>query len=93
MSSCPYTSSMVLLAANNLYNMRHAEIQLDIELVDAALLWLNEALKEVQSEEIQGLWDTCIEAARTVKQKRAEDIVMSFGSGFLVNYLDNLGSF
>lgn len=71
MSSCPYTTAMVLLTANALYNSRHDKIQLDIELIDSALLWLNEAVRENQSEEAQALWETCVEAIRTVKQKLA----------------------
>ncbi|BCS29248.1 uncharacterized protein APUU_70818A [Aspergillus puulaauensis] len=74
MTSCPYTTAMVLLTANALYNSRHDKIQLDIELIDSALLWLNEAVRENQSEEAQALWETCVEAIRTVKQKLAGSI-------------------
>lgn len=74
MTTCPYTTAMVLLTANTLYNSRHDKIPLDIELIDSALLWLNESMRERQSEDAQALRETCIEAVRTVKQKLAESI-------------------
>jgi predicted solute-binding protein len=77
MTSCAYTSAMVLLAANNLYNTRHDRFKQEIELIDGALLWLNEAMREFQSKEIKILRDTCVEAVRAVKRKHAEDIPMS----------------
>lgn len=84
---------MVLLTANNLYNMRHDKIQLDIELIDAALLWLDEVTREIQSEEAQALRQTCAEAFRTVKQKLAEEIAMSLDSNWLLDFPDNVEPF
>ena len=69
MTSCPYTTAMVLLTANTLYNSWHYNVQQDIELIDSALLWLNEAVRENPSEEAQAVRETCVEAVRTVKQK------------------------
>lgn len=65
---------MVLLTANTLYNSRHDKIRLDIELIDSALIWLNEAMREKQSDEAQALRETCVEAVQTVKQKLAKSI-------------------
>ncbi len=44
MSSCTYITAMGLLIANDLCNLEHDETQLDSQLIDAALLWLNEAV-------------------------------------------------
>ncbi|KAB8259451.1 fungal-specific transcription factor domain-containing protein [Aspergillus pseudonomiae] len=93
MTSCPYTTAMVLLTANTLYNSWHDKIQLDIELIDSALLWLNDAMKENQSKEAQALRETCVEAVQTVKQKLAEGITTSSSNRWLLNYPDNLEPF
>ncbi|KNG86963.1 hypothetical protein ANOM_004185 [Aspergillus nomiae NRRL 13137] len=93
MTSCPYTTAMVLLTANTLYDSWHDKIQLDIELIDSALLWLNEAMKENQSTEAQALRETCVEAVRTVKQRLAEGITTSFSNHGLLNYPDMLEPF
>ena len=93
MASCPYTTALVLLTANTLYNPSHDKVRLDIELMDSALLWLNEAMRENQSEEAQALRDTCVEAVRTVKQKLAGDITTPFESYWLLNSTDNLEPF
>ncbi|KAJ5675943.1 fungal-specific transcription factor domain-containing protein [Penicillium macrosclerotiorum] len=90
MTSCPYTTAIVLLTANTLYNSRHYKIQHDIELVDSALLWLKEAVRENPSEEAQALQETCVEAARTVKQRLAEGITTPLSNYWLLNHPDNL---
>lgn len=84
---------MVLLTANSLYNPRHDRIQLDMELIDSALLWLTEAMKENQSVEAQTLWEACVEVVRTVKQKFAEDITSPFNNYWLLNDTDNEEAF
>ncbi|KAE8140417.1 fungal-specific transcription factor domain-containing protein [Aspergillus pseudotamarii] len=93
LTSCPYTTAMVLLTANALYNPWHDKIQSDMELMDSALLWLNEAMREHQSEETQALWDTCVEAVRTVKQKLAENITTPLGYYWLLSRPDSLEPF
>ncbi|OJJ06476.1 hypothetical protein ASPVEDRAFT_87774 [Aspergillus versicolor CBS 583.65] len=93
MTSCPYTTAMVLLTANTLYNSWNHEIQLDIELIDSALLWLREAMRENQSVEAQTLWETCVEVIRTVKQKLAEGITSPFNSYWLLNDPDSQEAF
>ncbi|CRG86211.1 hypothetical protein PISL3812_03214 [Talaromyces islandicus] len=93
MASCPYTTAMVLLTVNTLYNLWHDKTQLDIELIDSALLWLNEDMKEIQSEEAQALRETCVEAVRTVKQKLAERVTTPFSNYWLLNHPENLKSF
>ncbi|KAE8414620.1 fungal-specific transcription factor domain-containing protein [Aspergillus pseudocaelatus] len=93
LTSCPYTTAMVLLTANALYNPWHDKIQLDMELMDSALLWLNEAMRESQSEETQALRETCVEAVRTVKQKLAEDITTPLGDYWLLERPDNVEPF
>ena len=81
---------MVLLTVKSLYDVRNQEIPQDGELIDAALSWLDGVPKEIQSEESQVLRDTCVEAVRTVKWKRAEDTARTLGGGLLVDFLDNL---
>ncbi|KAE8336577.1 hypothetical protein BDV24DRAFT_178457 [Aspergillus arachidicola] len=93
MTSCPYTTALVLLTANTLGNSSHNNIQLDIELIDSALLWLNEAMRESQSDEARALRDTCVEAVRTVKQKLAGDFTTPFGNYWLLNHPDSLEPF
>lgn len=84
---------MALLTANTLYNSWNDVIQLDIELVDSALLWLREAMRENQSVEAQTLWETCIEVIRTVKQKLAEGIMSPFNNYWLLNDPDSQEAF
>ncbi|KJK65732.1 fungal transcription factor regulatory middle homology region [Aspergillus parasiticus SU-1] len=93
MTSCPYTTALVLLTANTLGNPSHNNIQLDIKLIDSALLWLNEAMRESQSDEARALRDTCVEAVRTVKQKLAGDFTTPFGNYWLLNHPDSLEPF
>lgn len=93
MTSCPYTTAMVLLTANSLYNPRHDMIKLDMELIDSALIWLTEAMHENQSVEVRTLWETCVEIVRTVKQKLAEGITSPFNNYWLLNDTDNQEEF
>ncbi|KAB8244801.1 fungal-specific transcription factor domain-containing protein [Aspergillus flavus] len=93
MTSCPYTTALVLLTANTLGNPSHNNTQLDVELIDSALLWLNEAMRESQSDEARALRETCVEAVRTVKQKLAGDFTTPFGNYWLLNHPDSLEPF
>lgn len=80
---------MVLLTPNTLYNPWHDRIQLDIALINSALLWLTEAMRENQSVDAQTFWETCVEAVRTVKQKLAEGIMSPFNNYWLLNDTEN----
>ncbi|KAF4469139.1 fungal transcription factor regulatory middle homology region [Fusarium albosuccineum] len=50
------------------------------QLVDAALLWLNNVPKEVQSEQVWDVRDVCAEAIRQVRWKHAEAIGLVSGN-------------
>ncbi|KAJ3546382.1 hypothetical protein NM208_g2025 [Fusarium decemcellulare] len=80
MVSCTYLSAMVLLTVNNLHNVQHDKIQIDSQLVDVALLWLNNVPEEVQSEQVWVLRDVCAEAIRQVRWKHAEAIGLVSGN-------------
>lgn len=84
--SCPYITSMVLLLANNLYYLQHDKVQTDIKLIDSALLWLNERVRENQSEAAQALHETCVEAIRTVKRRLTEAITAPLSDTWLLDY-------
>lgn len=84
---------MVLLTANTLFNPWHGKIRLDIELIDSALIWLTEAMKESQSVEAQTLRETCIEAVGTIRQKLAEGITLPPNNHWLLDDPENVGAF
>jgi hypothetical protein len=75
----------------HLRNSWHDKAQLDIELIDSALLWLNEA--EIQSEEAQALRETCVKVVRAVKKKLAEGITTPFSNYWLLNHPENIEPF
>ncbi|RDW93678.1 Fungal transcription factor regulatory middle homology region [Aspergillus mulundensis] len=70
-AACPYASAAMLLAANNLLDVRHSKVDLDMGLVDAALVWLDEIMVELASDAMRRFRGICMEAVRTVKQRRA----------------------
>ncbi|KAH8880998.1 hypothetical protein GQ53DRAFT_889235 [Thozetella sp. PMI_491] len=76
MASCSYITAMGLLIANDLGNPEHSETRSDSQLVDAALVWLNERISEGQKDDVRVLRDVCVEAVREVRRKRAEAIAM-----------------
>lgn len=89
MTSCSYTSSMVLMTTNNLFHPQHENIQQDVHLVDAALIWLNGAVKHIHQEETERLLALCSEVVRKVQQKRAEALSEEFSGGRFVNFLEH----
>jgi len=89
MVSCPYVSAMVLLIANNLNNLQHDKIQLDSQLVDAALLWPKEVSNEIQKEEVRLLRNLCAEIVREMRRKRTEAIALTRGGSLFSNLLDS----
>ncbi|RAL13291.1 uncharacterized protein BO97DRAFT_469981 [Aspergillus homomorphus CBS 101889] len=70
-AACPYSSAAMLLMVNNLYNIRHTDLHLDIELVDAVMVWLDEISAEMASEGMKWFQDICAQGVRTVKRKCA----------------------
>lgn len=61
----------MLLTANSLHNIRHKKVELDIELIDAALSWLNDLILEDPSDAKKRFRDIFTEAAHKVKRKLA----------------------
>ncbi|KAJ4259543.1 hypothetical protein NW762_007472 [Fusarium torreyae] len=88
MASCPYTSSMVVLMANNLHDLRHTEFQKDSERIDKVLSWFSEVKKELPSKEADLVEDICSEAIQTMSRRRAGDIAMRIGADWLVGLLN-----
>lgn len=77
---------MVLLMANNLSNLHHDNIQPDSQLVDTALLWLNEAVNETQKEDARIPRNVCVEVIGVVRQKRAEAAATTPGNGLFLDF-------
>lgn len=61
---------MMLLTVNNLQNVRHDKILLDIELVTSALYWIDRLTEEVSLEPLKRLRGICAEVIRIVDQRR-----------------------
>lgn len=80
---------MVLMTTNNLFHPQHENIQQDVHLVDAALIWLNGAVKHIHPEETERLLALCNEVVRKVRQKRADAFSEDFGGGRFVNFLEH----
>ncbi|PYI34314.1 hypothetical protein BP00DRAFT_433948 [Aspergillus indologenus CBS 114.80] len=70
-TTCPYISATMLLTANNLHNVRHKKVELDIELIDAALSWLNDLILEDPSDAKKRFRNILTEAVHKVKHKLA----------------------
>lgn len=60
----------MLLTVNNLRNVRHDKILLDIDLVTVALHWLDGLNREVSLQALERLRDICAEVIITVERKR-----------------------
>ena len=88
MASCPYTSGMVILMANNLHDVRHVEFQKDSERIERALSWFIEVKKEMPSKEADVVEDICSEAIQTINRRRAGDIAMRIGADWLAGLLN-----
>ncbi|RFN54188.1 hypothetical protein FIE12Z_1314 [Fusarium flagelliforme] len=88
-AACTYISAMVLLMANNLNNPQQAEFHQDTMHIDKALVWFQDFFKDNSSTMSDMLGDVCTEAIKTMKQRRAEDIVTTVGDNWLAGFLDD----
>ncbi|PCD24835.1 hypothetical protein AU210_013950 [Fusarium oxysporum f. sp. radicis-cucumerinum] len=89
-STCTYISSMVLLTANNLHDLQHADFERDSNLIERALAWFGEVAKELPSRKTEVLENICVEAVQAMKTRRAHEIDVKFGGDWLIGFLNSL---
>nr|RBQ91214.1 hypothetical protein FVER53263_12230 [Fusarium verticillioides] len=89
-STCTYISSMVLLTANNLHDLQHADFERDSNLIERALAWFGEVAKELPSRKTEVLENICVEAVEAMKTRRAHEIDVKFGRDWLIGFLNSL---
>ncbi|KAH7151357.1 fungal-specific transcription factor domain-containing protein [Fusarium sp. MPI-SDFR-AT-0072] len=89
-STCTYISSMVLLTANNLHDLQHADFERDSNLIERALAWFGEIAKELPSRKTEVLENICVEAVQAMKTRRAHEIDVKFGGDWLIGFLNSL---
>ncbi|KAL4911142.1 hypothetical protein BDW74DRAFT_184629 [Aspergillus multicolor] len=70
-TACPYASAAMVLIANNLHDISHPKVQIDMGLVDDALVWLDGIVEQMESPCMRKFRGICVEAVRSVKRKRA----------------------
>ncbi|CAM1505976.1 Fc.00g116130.m01.CDS01 [Cosmosporella sp. VM-42] len=82
MTTCTYISGLICLTANNLHNPHGETVDVDKQLVDTALQFVDEMVLQTNHEQLRRLRDACKELNRhvhVVTQKEGNSEVLSFG--------------
>ncbi|KAF4625928.1 hypothetical protein G7Y89_g12235 [Cudoniella acicularis] len=64
MTICTYISSLICLTANNMCNPQHGALEVDKQIVDTALQFVDEIVRQTTLEPMRRLQDACKELSR-----------------------------